>query len=139
MKKEELLEFLPAGFRNQGFMKWDTQAKLMAAFIAAYEENWASLVSDESLENPITTIAEQLGCKAESLQALVKEAAAMIDAPRRGQETKSHWANRFIAYLRKRQITAEEITQCMKKLLVATDPEDLGDELLDELLELVEP
>jgi hypothetical protein len=139
MHKEELLEFLPSGFKNQGFKKCDSQAKLMAAFIATYDEDWASLISEEPGDNTIKTIAEQLGCKAKTLQTLVKEAAAMIDAPRRGKETKSHWANRFIAYLRKRQITAEEITQCMKKLLVATDPEDLGDELLDELLELVEP
>jgi hypothetical protein len=139
MHKEELLEFLPSGFKKQGFKKCDSQAKLMAAFIATYDEDWASLISEEPGDNTIETIAEQLGCKAKTLQTLVKEAATMIDAPRRGKETKSHWANRFIAYLRKRQITAEELTQCMKKLLVATDPEDLGDELLDELLELVDP
>jgi len=28
--------------------------------------------------------------------------------------------------------------QSMKKLIVATDPEDVGDELLDDLLELIE-
>jgi len=139
MHKEELLEFLPSGFKKQGFKKFASQAKLMAAFIATYDEDWASLISEEPGDNTIETIAEQLGCKAKTLQTLVKEAATMIDAPRRGKETKSHWANRFIAYLRKRQITAEELTQCMKKLLVATDPEDLGDELLDELLELVDP
>lgn len=138
MKKEELLEFLPSAFKNQGFLNWDTQAKLIAAFIATHDDCWASLIYDDSAEDPVSTTAEQLGCTAKDLQALIKEASRKIDAPRRNQETKSHWANRFEAYIRKRQMSAEEIAKCMKKLLVATDPEDIGDELLDELLELIE-
>lgn len=138
MKKEELLEFLPAGFRNQGFLKWDTQAKLIAAFIATHDDSWKSLISEDSAEDPVSTIAEQLGCTAKDLQALIKEASGKIDAPRRNQETKSHWANRFEAYIRKRKTSPEDVAQFMKKLLVATDPEDIGDEFLDELFELVE-
>ena len=72
------------------------------------------------------------------LKALIKEATAKISAPRRSQETKSHWANRFEAYIKKRQIAPEEVAHSIKKLIVATDPEDVGDEVLDELLELVE-
>jgi hypothetical protein len=139
MKKEELLEFLPAGFRNQGFLKWDTQAKLIAAFIATHDDNWKTLISEDSAEDPVSTIAEQLGCTAKDLQVLIKEASAKIVAPRRDQATNSHWANRFEAYIRKREVLAEEVSQSLKKLLVATDPEELGDELLDELLELIEP
>jgi hypothetical protein len=139
MKKEELLEFLPAGFRNQGFLKWDTQAKLIAAFIATHDDSWKSLISEDSGEDPVSTIAEQLGCTAKELQALIKEASSKIDAPRRNQETKSHWANRFEAYIRKKQISAGEVARSMKKLLVSTDPEDTEDELLDELLEMIEP
>jgi hypothetical protein len=138
MKKGELLEFLPAGFRNQGFLKWDTHAKLIAAFVATHDDGWKSLISRDSEEDPISTIAEQLGCTAKDLQALIKEASNKIDAPRRNPEAKPHWANRFEAYIRKRKISPEEVAQSMKKLLVATEPEDTGDELLDELLELVE-
>ncbi len=139
MKKEELLEFLPPGFRNQGFLKWDTQAKLIAAFIATHDDSWKSLISEDSAEDPVSTIAEQLGCKAKDLQALIKEASGQIDAPRRNQETKSHWANRFEAYIRKKQTSAGEVARSMKKLLVSTDPEETEDELLDELLEMIEP
>ena len=138
MKKEELLEFLPSAFKNKGFLKWDTQAKLVASFIATHEDNWISLVTDESAEDPIETIAEQLGCTAKDLRSLIKEASAMINAPRRGQESKANWGNQFDAYIKKRKITPEDVAHSMKKLIVATDPEDVGDELLDELLELLE-
>lgn len=138
MKKEELLEFLPTAFKNQSFLNWDTQAKLVASFIATHEDSWISLISDESAEDPVETIAEQLGCTVKDLKALIKEATAKISAPRRSQETKSHWANRFEAYIKKRQIAPEEAAHSIKKLIVATDPEDVGDEVLDELLELLE-
>ena len=138
MKKEELLMFLPSAFKNQGFLKWDTQAKLMAAFIATHDDRWASLISGSSAEDTISTIADQLGCTAKELQALIKEASGKINAPSGNQKTKSHWANRFDAYIRKRNISADVIANCMKKLLVATDPEEAGDEILDELLELLE-
>lgn len=139
MKKEELLEFLPPAFKNKGFLNWGTQAKLVASFIATHEDNWISLITEESAEDPVETIAEQLGCTTKDLQRMIKEASFIINAPRRNQETKSHWANRFEAYIRKKHVSSEEIAQCMKKLLVATDPEDIGDDILDELLELVEP
>jgi hypothetical protein len=139
MKKEELLDFLPPSFKKQGFLKSDAEAKLMAAFIATHDDSWKSLMFVESGDNPVETIAEQLGCTEKDLQALIKEATGKINAPRRSQETKSHWANRFEAYIRKRKTSPEDVAQSMKKLLVATDPEDIGDDFLDELLELIEP
>ena len=138
MKKEELLEFLPSAFKNKGFLKWDTQAKLVASFIATHEDSWISLISDESAEDTVETMAEQLGCTAKELRSLIKEASSTINVPRRGQESKAHWANLFDAYIKKRKITPEDIAHSMKKLIVATDPEDVGDELLDELLELLD-
>ena len=138
MKKEELLDFLPPSFKKQGFLKSDAESKLMAAFIATHDDSWKSLMFDESGDNPVETIAEQLGCSAKDLQSLIKEATGKINAPRRSQEMKSHWANRFESYIKKRQIAPEEVAHSMKKLIVATDPEDVGDELLDELLELLE-
>lgn len=138
MKKEELLEFLPNGFRHQGFLKWDTHAKLMASFIATHEDSWVSLVSDESSEDPVETIAEQLGCTAKDLHSLIKEASAKINAPRRGDSSKSHWANRFETFIKKMKVPAEDAASSIRKLLVASDPEDVGDELLDEFLELIE-
>jgi hypothetical protein len=134
MKKEELLDFLPPSFKNQGFLKSDTEVKLMAAFIATHDDNWKSLMACESVE----TIAEQLGCKINDLQALIKEASSKINAPRRGEESKSHWANRFEGFLKKRKISAEDVAFSMRKLLVANDPDDAADEILDELIELVE-
>jgi hypothetical protein len=110
----------------------------MAAFIATHDDSWKSLMFDESGDNPVEAIAEQLGCTAKDLEALIKEATGKINAPRRSQETKSHWAIRFEAYIKKRQIAPDEVAHSMKKLIVATDPEDVGDELLDELLELLE-
>ncbi len=138
MKKEELLEFLPPGFRNQGFLKWDTQAKLIAAFIATHDDSWKSLISEDSAEDPVSTIAEQLGCTAKDLQALIKEASGKISAPRRSEGSKSHWANRFEGLVKKRRLPAEDIAASLRKLLVANDPDDTGDELLDELLDLIE-
>lgn len=139
MKKEELLDFLPPSFKKQGFLKSDAEAKLMAAFIATHDDSWKSLISEDSEEDPVSMIAEQLGCTPKDLQALIKEASGMIDTPRRNLVTKSHWANRFEAYIRKKQISPGEVARTMKKLLVSTDPEDIGDELLDQLLLLVEP
>jgi hypothetical protein len=138
MKKEELLEFLPSAFKNQGFLNWDTQAKLVASFIATHEDRWVSLISDDSAEDPVETIAEQLGCTAKDLHSLIKEASAKISAPRRSEGSKSHWANRFEALVKKRRLTAEDISASMRKLLVANDPDDTADELLDELLDLIE-
>jgi len=139
MKKEELLDFLPPYFKKQGFLKSDAEAKLMAAFIATHDDSWKSLMFDESEANPVETIAEQLGCTAKDLQALIKEATGKINAPRRSHEAKSHWANRFEAYIKKRQIAPDEVAHSLRKLLVANDLDDAGDELLDELIELVEP
>jgi hypothetical protein len=139
MKKEELLDFLPPYFKKQGFLKSDAEAKLMAAFIATHDDSWKSLMFDESGANLVETIAEQLGCAAKDLQALIKEATGKINAPRRSQEAKSHWANRFEAYIKKRQIAPDEVAHTLRKLLVANDLDDAGDELLDELIELVEP
>jgi hypothetical protein len=139
MKKEELLDFLPPYFKKQGFLKSDAEAKLMAAFIATHDDSWKSLMFDESGANPVETIAEQLGCTAKDLQALIKEATGKINAPRRSHEAKSHWANRFEAYIKKRQIAPDEVAHSLRKLLVANDLDDAGDELLDELIELVEP
>ena len=138
MKKEELLDFLPPSFKKQGFINSDTEAKLLAAFIATHEDNWSSLMSGETAGYTVETVAEQLGCKPKELQVLIKEASNKIDAPRRSQESKTHWANRFEAYIKKGHFSQEEVAQAMKKLLVATDPDDIGDELLDELLELIE-
>ena len=138
MKKEELLDFLPPSFKNRGFLKSDTEVKLMAAFIATHEDSWKYLMFEESGANLVEAIAEQLGCQEDDLQTLIEEANRSINAHRRGQETKAHWANRFEAYIKKRQIAPEEIAQSIKKLLVASDPEAIGGELLDELLELVE-
>lgn len=138
MKKEELLEFLPSAFKNKGFLKWDTQAKLLASFIATHDDSWISLITDDSAENPVETIADQLGCTASDLHSLIKEASSKINAPRRGHESKAHWAIRFEAYIKKRQLSAEDIAKSMIKLLSSTDPEDIGDGTLDELLELVE-
>lgn len=135
MKKEELLDFLPPSFKNQGFLKSDTEVKLMAAFIATHDDSWKSLLACESVE----TIAEQLGCKINDLQALIKEASGKINAPRRGEESKSHWANRFEGFIKKRKISAEDVAFSMRKLLVANDPDDAADEILDELIDLVEP
>lgn len=137
MKKEELLDFLPQSFKKQGFLKSDTEAKLIAAFIATHDDSWISLISDESAEDPVETIAEQLGCKAKDLHSLIKEASTKIDAPHRGEGSKSHWANRLEAFIKKRKIPAKDVADAMRKLLVANDPDDAGDELLDELIELV--
>jgi hypothetical protein len=139
MKKEELLDFLPPSFKKQGFLKSDAEAKLMAAFIATHDDSWKSLMFDESGHNPVEAIAEQLGCMVKYLQALIKEAAGKINSPRRSQEAKSHWANRFEAYIKKRQIAPDEVAHSLRKLLVANDLDDAGDVLLDELIELVEP
>ena len=133
MKKDELLDFLPPSFKNQGFLKSDTEVKLMAAFIATHDDRWKSLMACESVE----TIAEQLGCEINDLQALIKEASGKVNAPRRGEESKSHWANRFEGFIKKRKISAEDVAFSMRKLLVANDPDDGADEILDELIELV--
>lgn len=135
MKKEELLDFLPKSFKNRGFLKSDTEAKLIAAFIATHDDSWKSLMACESVE----IIAEQLGCNIDDLQTLIKEASGKINAPRQGEESKSHWANRFESFIRKRKIPAEDMASTMRKILVANDLDDAGDELLDELIEMVEP
>jgi hypothetical protein len=135
MKKEELLDFLPPSFKNQGFLKSDTEVKLMAAFIATHDDSWKSLMDCESVE----TIAEQLGCKIDDFQALIKEASGKINAPRRGEESKSHWANRFEGFIKKRKIPAEDVAFSMRKLLVTNDLDDAGDELLDEFIDMIEP
>jgi hypothetical protein len=135
MKKEELLDFLHPSFKNKGFLKSDTEAKLLAAFISTHDDNWKSLMACESVE----TIAEQLGCTINDLQTLIKEASVKVNARRRGEEAKSHWANRFEGFIKKRKIPAEDVAFSLRKLLVANDLDDAGDELLDELIELVEP
>jgi hypothetical protein len=40
--------------------------------------------------------------------------------------------------IKKRRISPEELATSVRTLLVAADPDDIGDELLDELLELME-
>lgn len=87
----------------------------------------------------VETIAEQLGCKINDFQALIKEASGKINAPRRGEESKSHWANRFEGFIKKRKIHAEDVAFSMRKLLVTNDMDDAGDELLDEFIDLIEP
>jgi hypothetical protein len=135
MKKEELLDFLHPSFKNKGFLKSDTEVKLLAAFISTHDDNWKSLMACESVE----TIAEQLGCTINDLQTLIKEASDKVNARRRGEESKSHWANRFEGFIKKRKIPAEDVAFSLRKLLVANDLDDAGDELLDELIEMVEP
>lgn len=135
MNKEELLDFLPPSFKNKGFLNSDTEVKLVAAFIATHDDSWKSLMSCESVE----TIAEQIGCEIHDLKALIKEASDGINAPRQRRESsKSHWANRFEAFVKKRKLPAEDIAASMRKLLIANDPDDTGDDLLDELLDLIE-
>lgn len=135
MQKEELLNFLPPSFKNKGFLNSDTEVKLMAAFIATHDDSWKSLIACESVE----TIAEHLGCKIKDLKALIKEASDRVNAPRQGKESKSHWANQFEGFVRRRNIHAEDIAFSMRKLLVKNDLDDSDDELIDELIALIEP
>lgn len=138
MKPDELLEFLPPSFKKQGFINWGAQAKVVAAFIATHEDIWKELLADDSSSDPIELFAEQIGCTEKDLVKLVKEATAKLNTGQKDTSTNPHWVLAFGTLIKKKRIDPEDLANSVKKLLFAADPDDIGDELLDDLLELME-
>jgi hypothetical protein len=138
MRPDELLEFLPPSFKKQGFINWRAQAKVVAAFIATYDGIWKDLLGEETAGDPIELFAEQIGCTDNDLSKMIKEASAKLDVGRKGPASGQHWAVEFETLIRKRRIAPENLATSVKKLLGASDPEGFGDELLDELIDLME-
>ena len=138
MKPDELLDFLPPSFKKQGFINWGAQAKVVAAFIATHEDIWKELLADDSSSDPIELFAEQIGCTEKDLVKLVKEATAKLNTERKATSSNPHWALAFGTLIKKKRIDPEDLASSVKRLLVSADPDDIGDELLDELLELMD-
>jgi hypothetical protein len=138
MKPDELLDFLPSSFKKKGFINWSAQAKVVAAFIATHDGIWKDLLGEEPAADPIELFAEQIGCTEKDLSKLIKEASAKLNMGRKGPTSNQHWAVEFDMLIKKRRISPEELATSVRTLLVAADPDDIGDELLDELLELME-
>jgi hypothetical protein len=138
MKPDELLDFLPSSFKKKGFINWSAQAKVVAAFIATHDGIWKDLLGEEPAADPIELFAEQIGCTEKDLSKLVKEASAKLNKGGKDTSSNPHWVLVFASLIKKKRIEPEDLAISVKKLLVAADPDDIGDELLDELLELME-
>ena len=138
MKPDELLEFLPPPFKKQGFINWGAQAKVVAAFIATHDDIWNKLLGDDSASDSNEVLADQIGCTKKDLEKLIKEAKSKLLSNHGGRSTELHWANQFENFIKKKRLSPEELASSVKRLLVSADPDDIGDELLDELLEMME-
>jgi hypothetical protein len=138
MRPDELLEFLPQPFKKQGFINWSAQAKVVAAFIATHDGIWKHLLGEATEGDPVELFAEQIGCTEKDLSKMVKEASAKLDLGRKGHTSSQHWAVEFETLIKNRRISPEDLATSVKKLLSAADPDDIGDELLDELIDLMD-
>lgn len=138
MTKEELLDLLDRRFKDKAFRDWDTPCKVVAGYIALNASEWVEQLLDDPADNPLEAIAEQLGCKASDLSKLVDQASARLAKSPKKRAVETHWADRFCSHIKKNRVKSSLLTKSVRKLLVGASSDDIGDDLLDELLELVE-